>query len=354
MHLFDVCFSICIGGDEDDGLPSFIGKPAIVPKEGRILMECRVKSKTKITATWFKGTTQVRESSRTIVTVTKEKAEEYYICLEIKNPSGADGGGYNCVIKNDVGEINATLTLNIEGEVDDGSIAPTFLDKPKITSERDGELIIMEVRVKAKPKPTITWYHDGVLVSKSSRITQTIIEERNDTYTLRMEINKADIDDSGLYKCNVKNTAGESNANLTLNIEVIPVMTQKPRVIRRETQRVIVIECAVKSANKPSVTWIREQTTVREDSRHRQIVRESRKGEYVIMLEIEEPTDRDRGEYKMKAVNEKGEVISEAIRVTEIFDEEKKKDEEEKTKKKKTVSAPKILQELRSEVRIWG
>lgn len=270
--------------------------------------------------------------------------------MEIRNPTAADGGAYKGLIKNEAGEITANLSLNIEGdaEEDDDSIAPTFLAKPSITADEDGAHILMEVRCRAKPKPTITWYHEGELVKMSSRIKESIVVEKDNVYIIKLEIFGGDSPDSGLYKCNVKNSAGSSNANLTLNIEIVPVISQKPRLVRMERQRKIVIECAVKSSNKPSVTWIRESTTVREDSRHRQIVREERKGEYMILLEIEEPTEGDKGAYKMKAVNEKGEVTSEIIRLTEIFEEEEK---EKDAKKKKTVSAPKILQELRSEVR---
>ena len=352
--------TISLGGDEDDNAPSFIGKPRIVPAETAITLECRVKSKTAITATWSKGGTTIRESSRHQLTIVKEKAEEYYVTLVIKNPSAADGGSYKGLIKNEAGEITANLSLNIEGEAEeeDGSIAPTFLAKPSITADEDGQHILMEVRCRAKPKPTITWFHEGELVRTGGRIRQTIIEEKGDVYVIRLEITGGDSPDSGLYKCNVKNSAGESNANLTLNIEIVPVISQRPRLVRLERQRKIVIECAVKSSNAPKVTWIRESTTVREDSRHRQIVKEERKGEYMIQLEIEEPTEGDKGAYKMRAVNEKGEVTSEVIRLTEIFeDEEKKEEEEEKqaAKKKKTVSAPKILQELRSEVSgTWG
>lgn len=255
------------------------------------------------------------------------------------------------MIKNDAGEITANLSLNIEGAVDDDSIAPKFVEKPRIISENDGTLIIMECRVKCRPKPTISWFHEGVTIRESSRIKQTIIEEKDDTYTIRMEIHNADIEDSGMYKCNVKNIAGESNANLSLTIEIIPVISQKPRIIRREHQQKIVIECAVKSANKPQITWIRESLIVREDSRHQVIVREERKGEYVVALEIDEPTEKDNGAYKMKAKNEKGEVISEDILVR--VDEKKKKEveeEEERTTKKKKVASPKVVRGLKAEV----
>lgn len=221
---------------------------------------------------------------------------------------------------------------------------PKFVEKPRIVSERDGQLVIMEVKVTAKPKPTVSWIHEGVVVQQSSRIKQTIIEEKG-VYIIRMEILNPDVEDSGLYKCNVKNAAGESNANLTLNIEVVPVIRERPRIVRHE--RKIVIECNIRSVNEPKITWLREQMSVREDSRHQVIVREHRKGEYIVALEIHEPTEKDKGSYKMKAKNEKGEVVSEEISITDVGEE---KDESASKKKKVEVKEPKILQGLRSEV----
>ncbi|OTF81567.1 hypothetical protein BLA29_003527, partial [Euroglyphus maynei] len=293
------------GDDEDKDGPTFIGKPRIIPKDSSITMECR------------------------------------------------------CLVKNDAGEITANLALNIEGAPEDDSIYPKFVDKPRIISEKDGSLIIMECRVKARPKPDITWFQDGVPVKQNARIKQTMVKEKeDDTYLIRMEINDADMEDSGMYKCNVKNSAGQSVANMSLSIEIIPVISQRPRIIRREQQQKIVIECAVKSANKPQITWIRESLTVRQDSRHQIIVREERKGEYVIALEIDEPTEKDNGAYKMKAKNEKGEVVTEDI-IVRVDDQKKKKDNEEEEeerekraskKAKKQVSEPRVIRGLRSEV----
>lgn len=350
-------------GDEDENkdAPTFVGKPRIIPKDSSITMECRVKSKTKITAEWLKGTTAVAASTRHVMTVNKEKPDEYLCVLDIKNPAGTDGGTYKCVVKNEAGEITANLALNIEGAPEDDSIYPKFVDKPRIISEKDGSLIIMECRVKARPKPDITWFQDGQQVRESSRIKQTMVKEKEeDTYLIRMEINDADMEDSGMYKCTVKNSAGQSVANLSLSIEIVPVISQRPRIIRREQQQKIVIECAVKSAQKPQITWIRESLVVREDSRHQIVVREQRKGEYVIALEIDEPSEKDNGAYRMKAKNEKGEVTSEDV-IVRVDDQKKKKEEEEEEEKekraskkaKKQITEPRLIRGLRSEVCFW-
>ncbi|KAI7696086.1 Twitchin, partial [Sarcoptes scabiei] len=341
-------------GDEEDEGPKFIGRPRIIPNETSVTMECRVRSKTKITVEWIKGSTLIEETTRHVIKTTKISEEEYLLILDIKEPGAKDGGLYKCIAKNSAGEVTANLNLSIEGAPEDDSIAPKFMEKPRIISEKDGTLILMECRVKCRPKPNIVWYHEGVVLKESSRIRQTIIEEKDDVYVLKLEIHEADIEDSGMYRCNVKNKAGESNANLSLTIEIIPVISQRPRIIRREHQQKIVIECAVKSANKPQITWIRESVIVREDSRHQVIVREERKGEYVIALEIDEPNENDSGAYKMKARNEKGEVITEDIMVRVDDEKSKKKkekedEEEERASKKKKVSAPRIIRGLQSE-----
>jgi hypothetical protein len=132
---------------------------------------------------------------------------------------------------------------------------------------------------------------------------------------------------------------------------VAPVIKEKPRVIRREKQQKIIIECNVESGGKPQCIWERESTIVKEDSRHQVIVREETKGQYIIALEIDKPSANDKGIYKLIAKNEKGEVTSQAIRVN-IEDEEEEEEEEDKKKKEETKKGtkPKIIQNLRSEV----
>lgn len=48
-------------------------------------------------------------------------------------------------------------------------LAPTFAKKPVIKQEDGGKHIKFECRVLADPKPTITWYRDGVKVQESAR-----------------------------------------------------------------------------------------------------------------------------------------------------------------------------------------
>ncbi|RWS15516.1 twitchin-like isoform X8, partial [Dinothrombium tinctorium] len=319
-------------GEDEDLSPEFVIKPKIIPKDGgsTIIMECRVKSTTKISTNWFKEKTQLKESNKLKTSVIPEGNDEYTIRIEIKNAMKDDGGQYRCNIKNDHGDINASWNLNLEAQL--GGEPPTFVEKPKIIPDKDGKLITLEVKVRSKTNISTVWTMDGDVVKETSRIKQTIREEKPEIYIVRMEIKNPEITDAGLYRCNVKNEFGEANANLTLNITIVPVFKEKPKIVKHEKQKKIVIEVVVAAGDKPDVKWYRETNIVREDSRHSVVIREVSKGEYAVALEIEKPEKTDKGTYKVVAKNDKGESTSLPIKVEIEEPEEEKKPKGEKPK----------------------
>lgn len=152
----------------------------------------------------------------------------------------------------------------------------------------------MDCSVKADPAPTIVWYHADKIVQKSSKVTITI-EKKEEIYYIRLELKDPVKEDSGLYRCNIKNAYGELNANLTLNVEsecphlnlfirllrinllyfiimsvflVVPVIKEKPKITKIIKRRTVVIECKVQSSFTPQCTWFKETKAVKEDSTH--------------------------------------------------------------------------------------
>lgn len=159
------------------------------------------------------------------------------------------------------------MNLNIEAEPEPEGDGPTFIEKPRIVSQQGGKLVIMDCKVKANPAPTIVWTRDGQVVKESSRIKITM-DQKGDEYYIKLELKDPGMDDSGLYKCNIKNSLGELNANLTLNIEVVPVIKEKPKVIKIIKKRTVIVECNVVSKFAPECTWFKEVTAIKEGSRH--------------------------------------------------------------------------------------
>lgn len=142
------------------------------------------------------------------------------------------------------------------------------MEKPRITSHNNGKLVVMECKVRSDPEPQITWYREGKLVTESTKITISTKMIEKEIYYIKLELNDPGTEDSGLYKCNIKNIHGELNANLTLNIEIIPVIKEKPKVIKIIKKKTVIVECKVLSKFAPDCTWYKESEAVKEDSRH--------------------------------------------------------------------------------------
>ena len=74
-------------------------------------------------------------------------AAVFIFFMFFQSPNADDGGDYKCVVKNDLGQLQAKLNLNIEAEpatpTPDQSAAgaPTFTEKPKIVTLEDGRLV---------------------------------------------------------------------------------------------------------------------------------------------------------------------------------------------------------------------
>lgn len=127
----------------------------------------------------------------------------------------------------------------------------------------------MECKVRSDPEPQITWFREGVKVTESTKIVISTKMIEKEIYYIKLELKDPGTEDSGLYKCNIKNIHGELNANLTLNIEIIPVIKEKPKVIKIIKKKTIIVECKVLSKFAPDCTWFKESSAVKEDSRHK-------------------------------------------------------------------------------------
>ncbi|KAI5700170.1 hypothetical protein M8J75_015173 [Diaphorina citri] len=307
------------GGENGAGFaPSFIEKPRIIPNESGTLiqMKCKCSAKPRPEVKWFKADKLVKESSK-IKIIVNEQDDTYEIICEITDPIGPDSGTYRCNVKNEFGESNANLNLNIEAEAEPEGDPPTFIEKPKIRSEQGGKLVVMECKVKAKPMPEIVWFHEGKELQQTDRISWNVTL-KGDKYHIRLEVKDPRKEDTGLYKCNIKNFHGELNANLTLNIEIVPVIREVPKVVTISKKKTVVIECKVMSMYEPSVTWMKEKNTVKEDNKHVVHIEQVKDGEFNVKLEMHSVTEKDKGTYKLVAKNEKGEVTSAPVEVTEI------------------------------------
>ena len=77
-----------VGGEEeaDGGAPTFIEKPKIIPNETGTLitMKCKCRAKPAPVVTWYKDTTQVKESARIKFKTVPMENDTYELVMEIK------------------------------------------------------------------------------------------------------------------------------------------------------------------------------------------------------------------------------------------------------------------------------
>ena len=79
-----------------------------------VTLKFRIKADPKPEIQWFKGMDKIQDSAKfSQKFTTLKESNEYEIALEIQDPSAEDGGDYKCLVKNDHGQLQAKLNLNI-------------------------------------------------------------------------------------------------------------------------------------------------------------------------------------------------------------------------------------------------
>ena len=93
-------------------------------------------------------------------------------------------------------------------------ILPDFVAVPQDLKVTEGDKAILKVKVIGKPTPGVIWYLDDEPVESDERIS---VETDGDQHQLI--INRADLDDEGIYKCVAKSEAGKAICEVELLVD---------------------------------------------------------------------------------------------------------------------------------------
>ena len=97
------------------------------------------------------------------------------------------------------------------------NVAPSFVKKPQLRQEDDGNRLVFECKLAGSPKPDVTWFREDIKIQNDSRTTFKVTEEAKNTYAVILELNDVVETDAGLYKVKAKNKYGEVSASINLN-----------------------------------------------------------------------------------------------------------------------------------------
>ena len=231
-----------------------------------------------------------------------------------------DAGKYKVTARNDLGESNATISLNFDSDEaavpSGGGVKPTFTERPVIRQSEEGTKIIFQCRLAGEPKPNLIWYHGEKKVEESSRVKMTVKLDKKMYYLCCLEISNVEAADAGQYKAIAKNEYGESQATINLTFEesaagkpkipdgVAPRFPSKPTI--RQDGDNLLMECQLEAHPLPEITWYRGDKRVEETTRIKHEIKTVSKHKYLLVLTITNPAMSDGGLYRCNAFNSFG------------------------------------------------
>ncbi|XP_069946180.1 obscurin-like isoform X5 [Cherax quadricarinatus] len=310
-----------------DGLaPTFAQKPVIKQEEGgkHIKFECRILADPKPAITWFRDGLKVQESARCKVMIEKDE-KSYFVTMALTNVTVEDAGKYKVTAKNELGESNATISLNFDSSfmmltADEAplpskeGVRPTFTERPCIKQSEDGSSVIFSCRCVGSPQPTIVWEFKGKKLREGARHKMKIEPDGKVYFFVLLEISKVSNADEGEYKAIATNKLGEGVATINLHFEgktasdkpkipdgKAPRFPKKPE-IRQEGDK-LVMECVLEANPEPEVTWFKGNEMVQEQGRISIYKKICGKDQYIVSVTIMKPEASDGGQWRCNAFN---------------------------------------------------
>ncbi|CAF0846330.1 unnamed protein product [Brachionus calyciflorus] len=308
-----------------DKAPRITVKPSLkqLDNGNKLEFNCEIEANPKPDIKWFKENVQINETERIKSRIESKGNNLYNIYLEIDNLTSDDSGQFKVTAKNRLGEVSAAIALNFAAEtaqksLQDG-IAPNFTQKPAIKSDADGKRLCFECKIKAQPEPEIFWFRDNVPIANKGRYLFYCDKLPDDMYFACLEVDDVNMDDAGKYKVQAKNSLGESNASITLNFDSEdsgqasspgggkPVFVQKPFI--RQLEDKIFFECKLTADPVPTFTWYLDNTVLNNPAKYKKRIL-SEGTTHTLILEINNLSARDSGDFKVVAKNRHGEADS--------------------------------------------
>ena len=98
--------------------PTFIQKPIIKQENDgkRLIFECKIAADPKPDLFWSRDDVPIQDSGRYLIYCDPLPNNSYVACLEIDDVNASDAGKYKISAKNNLGESNAHIQLNLDSK----------------------------------------------------------------------------------------------------------------------------------------------------------------------------------------------------------------------------------------------
>ncbi|XP_014391689.1 PREDICTED: protein sidekick-2 [Myotis brandtii] len=230
-----------VGGPADPIAPTIIIPPkntSVVAGTSEVTMECVANARPliKLHILWKKDGVLLSGG-----------ISDYNRRLTIPNPTGSDAGFYECeaVLR------SSSVPSVVRGAYLSVLEPPQFVKEPErhITAEME-KVVDIPCRAKGVPPPSITWYKDAAVV-EVARLNR--FRQRGDG---GLQISGLVPDDTGMFQCFARNSAGEVQTSTYLAVtSIAPNITRGPLDSTVIDGMSVVLACETSGAPRPAITW---------------------------------------------------------------------------------------------------
>uniref|UniRef100_A0A2K5CWV0 Hemicentin 2 n=1 Tax=Aotus nancymaae TaxID=37293 RepID=A0A2K5CWV0_AOTNA len=162
--------------------------------------------------------------------------------LTLASARASDSGRYTCVAVSTVGEDRRDAVLQVH-------MPPSILGEELNVSVVANESVALECQSHALPPPVLSWWKDGRPLEPRPGVHLSADKAL-------LQVDRADVWDSGRYTCEALNQAGHSEKHYNLNVWVAPVFPS------RESHTLTVSEghptrlsCECRGIPFPKISW---------------------------------------------------------------------------------------------------
>ncbi|MGH0125472.1 UNVERIFIED_CONTAM: hypothetical protein FKN15_054569 [Acipenser sinensis] len=209
-----------------------------------ITLQCVANGIPNPAITWLKDGRPVNTASGNI------KLESAGRVLQVVNSQLEDAGRYTCVATNAAGEAQQHIRLNVQEP-------PTIENGGETLNETIiiNNVIQLECKAFGNPLPAITWYKDSRPITSAAGVT---LLNRGQI----LQIDNAQMSDTGIYKCAAINAAGTTELVYSLQVYVPPSISGSSDMVAVVVNNPVRLECEARGIPAPSLTWLKDGSPV--------------------------------------------------------------------------------------------
>ncbi|XP_040926337.1 hemicentin-1 isoform X2 [Betta splendens] len=209
--------------------------------------------------------------------------------LKVTEAALQDSGKYTCLATNAAGEAQLHIQLSVHEP-------PSIPHSGQIINQTilSGFSTELECEASGSPLPAITWYKDGRPLTSAAGVTML---KRGQV----LEIERAQLSDSGMYRCVAVNLAGVAEMTHSLQVFAPPVISSRGGTVTVVVNEAARLPCEATGVPPPSLTWLKNGSPVASVSPGVQVSSGGR------LLALNSAQVSDTGRYTCVAVNAGGE-----------------------------------------------